>query len=104
MNNDQSNTPDELPSSLILLLASATGLAVASLYYSHPMLGILGADIGASNREVGLVPTLTQLGYALGSLLLAEWGWIAVTGMATIMALAALATRLWPATNVLCDA
>ena len=29
------------------------------------MLGVLGADIGASAREVGWVPTLTQLGYAL---------------------------------------
>ena len=33
----------------------------------------------------------------LGSLLFAQWGWMAVTGMATLAALAALATRLWPA-------
>jgi predicted MFS family arabinose efflux permease len=38
------------------------------------MLGILGADIGASGRAIGLVPTLTQLGYALGILLLAPLG------------------------------
>ncbi|MBR0567450.1 MFS transporter [Azoarcus sp. L1K30] len=63
-----------LPASLVLLLASATGFAVAALYYSQPMLGILGADIGASDRMIGLVPTLTQLGYALGILLLAPLG------------------------------
>ncbi|RIX46883.1 MAG: MFS transporter [Rhodocyclales bacterium GT-UBC] len=63
-----------LPPSLVLLLAAGAGLAVASLYYSQPMLGILGADIGASERAVGLVPTLTQLGYALGILLLAPLG------------------------------
>lgn len=63
-----------LPLSLILLLATGAGLAVASLYYSQPMLGILGTDIGASARATGFVPTLTQLGYALGILLLAPLG------------------------------
>lgn len=59
---------------LVLLLASGAGLAVASLYYSQPMLGILAADIGASPLKIGFVPTLTQLGYALGILLLAPLG------------------------------
>ncbi|MCW5300965.1 MFS transporter [Herbaspirillum lusitanum] len=63
-----------LPASLMLLLSSGAGLAVASLYYSQPMLGILGADIGASDRAIGMVPMLTQLGYALGILLLAPLG------------------------------
>lgn len=63
-----------LPPLLIFLLAMSAGLAVASLYYSQPMLGVLGADIGASDRIVSLVPTLTQLGYALGILLLAPLG------------------------------
>ena len=63
-----------LPTSLILLLASGAGLAVAALYYSQPMLGELGADIGATPRSVGWVTTLTQLGYALGILLLAPLG------------------------------
>jgi predicted MFS family arabinose efflux permease len=63
-----------LPASLVLLLATGAGLAVAALYYSQPMLGVLGADIGASARAVGFVPTLTQLGYALGILLLAPLG------------------------------
>ncbi|WP_283148006.1 MFS transporter [Silvimonas soli] len=59
---------------LTLLLAGGAGLAVASLYYSQPMLGVLAADIGASDRAIGFVPTLTQLGYALGILLLAPLG------------------------------
>ena len=63
-----------LPASLVLLLATGAGLAVAALYYSQPMLGVLGTDIGASARAVGFVPTLTQLGYALGILLLAPLG------------------------------
>lgn len=56
---------------LLLLLATTAGLSVASLYYSQPMLGVLGPDMQADSRVVGLVPTLTQLGYALGILLLA---------------------------------
>ncbi|WP_443191578.1 MFS transporter [Pseudomonas indica] len=59
---------------LILLLATGAGLSVATLYYSQPMLGVLGADIQAGERAVGMVPMLTQLGYALGILLLAPLG------------------------------
>jgi len=68
------STHDRLPGTLILLLAASAGFAVAALYYSQPMLGALGPDIGASARSVGFVPTLTQLGYALGILLLAPLG------------------------------
>jgi len=63
-----------VPAGLVLLLATGTGLSVASLYYSQPMLGVLGADLQAGTRAVGLVPTVTQLGYALGILLLAPLG------------------------------
>jgi predicted MFS family arabinose efflux permease len=59
---------------LVGLLATGAGLAVAALYYSQPMLGELGADLGATARQVGLVPTLTQLGYAAGIFLLAPLG------------------------------
>src|SRR5690606_19777897 len=50
------------------------GLGVAALYYSQPMLGVLGADLNVSDRAIGFVPTLTQLGYAAGILLLAPLG------------------------------
>ncbi|MDC0740718.1 MFS transporter [Polyangium mundeleinium] len=63
-----------LSRSLVLLLATGAGLSVASLYYSQPMLGVLGSDLQAGDRLVGLVPTMTQLGYALGILLLAPLG------------------------------
>ena len=63
-----------LPARLLGLLAAGAGLAVASLYYAQPMLGVLGADIGASDRAVGMLPMATQLGYAMGILLLAPLG------------------------------
>jgi predicted MFS family arabinose efflux permease len=60
--------------SLILLLATGGGLAVACIYYSQPMLGLLGTEFHAAPSAIGLVPTLTTLGYALGILLLAPLG------------------------------
>ncbi len=64
----------ELTLPLVGLLAAGAGLSVAALYYSQPMLGELGSDIAATPRQVGLVPTLTQLGYALGIFFLAPLG------------------------------
>jgi len=78
-----SSAPNTLPAatpghpltlSLVGLLAAGAGLSVAALYYSQPMLGELQADIGASARAVGFVPTLTQLGYAAGIFFLAPLG------------------------------
>ncbi len=66
--------PQGLSDALVLLLATGAGLAAAAIYYSQPMLGVLGAETGASARAVGFVPTLTQLGYALGILFLAPLG------------------------------
>ncbi|WP_042880004.1 MFS transporter [Cupriavidus necator] len=63
-----------LPGSLVLLLAVGAGASVASLYYSQPMLGIMTPDLRTSDTVVGAIPTLTQLGYALGILLLAPLG------------------------------
>ncbi|EYC50913.1 MFS transporter [Hylemonella gracilis str. Niagara R] len=65
---------DGLSSALVFLLALGAGLAAASIYYSQPLLGVLGADLQTSAEAVGWVPTLTQLGYALGILLLAPLG------------------------------
>lgn len=63
-----------LSSGRVLLLATGAGLAVASLYYNQPMLGILGNDFGADDAALGWIPALTQLGYAVGILLLAPLG------------------------------
>ncbi|CNI53737.1 putative transport protein [Yersinia massiliensis] len=58
----------------VLMLATGAGLSVASIYYSQPLLGVMGSDLEASVGAVGMVPTLTQIGYALGILLLAPLG------------------------------
>lgn len=59
---------------LTLLLATGAGVSVASIYYSQPMLPAIGAGLQAPDAAVGLVPMFTQLGYALGIVLLSPLG------------------------------
>ncbi|CAI0847431.1 MFS transporter [Serratia grimesii] len=68
------NNTTTLSPNVVFLLAAGAGLSVASIYYSQPMLGIMGDAFHAVVSDTGLVPTLTQVGYALGILLLAPLG------------------------------
>ena len=58
----------------ILVLAVACGLAVANIYYAQPLLAPISAAFGVSQGSSALVVTLTQLGYALGMVLLLPLG------------------------------
>src|SRR5258708_5549323 len=55
---------------VILVLAVACGMAVANIYYSQPLLGLISSAFGVSQGRTELVVTLTQLGYAVGLFLL----------------------------------
>ncbi|MGC0926360.1 MFS transporter [Pantoea agglomerans] len=71
----QTQTQNEpLSAPLVFTLAAGAGLSVASIYYSQPMLDIISKQFNAGIGEVGMVPMLTQAGYALGILLLAPLG------------------------------
>lgn len=59
---------------LIRLMAVGAGAAVAALYYSQPLLGLIAQDFSASAGAVGLIPTCAQLGYAAGILLMSPFG------------------------------
>jgi predicted MFS family arabinose efflux permease len=62
------------PRRVILLLAVACGMAVANIYYSQPLLGLISSAFGVSQGRTELVVTLTQLGYAVGLFLLVPLG------------------------------
>ena len=59
---------------LLYLLAVATGLTVANIYYNQPLLPAMGRDLHASAVSVSILSVTTQLGYACGLLLLVPLG------------------------------
>lgn len=71
MNN---TSPSPLSSFVLWIMTIATGLCVANLYYCQPLLQQMQESFGATAREVGWIPTLTQFGYALGMLFLIPLG------------------------------
>ncbi len=59
---------------VILMLALGAGFSVASIYYAQPLLPLMGSDLNLSIEGMGMVPTLTRAGYALGILFLLPLG------------------------------
>lgn len=85
-------------------MATASGVAVANLYYNQPMLADMGRSFHASAHYVGLIATATQIGYALGMPLFIPLGdfverrrMVVILFCAVALALAAtaLAPTLW---------
>jgi len=74
INSVAASPAETLPGPLVFTLAAGAGLSVASIYYSQPMLDIIGKQFNVGVGAVGMVPMLTQMGYALGILLLAPLG------------------------------
>jgi predicted MFS family arabinose efflux permease len=59
---------------LILLMSVASGVAVANLYYSQPLLEDLSRFFQVSPTLIGIAAMLIQLGYALGLFFLVPLG------------------------------
>jgi len=61
----------ELTRTLLWIMAIATGLVVANLYYNQPLLVLMAKKFNVSSEKITLVSTFTQMGYASGMLLIA---------------------------------
>ncbi len=59
---------------LIFLMACAVAATAANLYYNQPLLPLMGKDLGLSDSALGLIPSLSQLGYAAAILLISPLG------------------------------
>ena len=89
---------------MVLLLAAATGLIVANLYYAQTLVGPISAATGLSAQAAGLIVTLTQIGYTVGLLFVVPLGdllenrRLIVGGLlftSAMLVLAALSTSAW---------
>ncbi|NMM42850.1 MFS transporter [Rhodospirillaceae bacterium KN72] len=87
----------------LFAMAAVCGLAVANIYYNQPMIGIIEAEF-EQPEITRLIPTATQLGYALGLFFLLPVGDIVerrrlIVGQFLLLAVAlvgaALATSAW---------
>ena len=63
-----------MPRRLVWLLAVACGLAVANIYYAYPLLASIADTFHISYGAVGVVVTVTQIGYGVGLLMLVPLG------------------------------
>jgi predicted MFS family arabinose efflux permease len=55
-------------------MAVAAGVSAANVWYNQTMLGAMTADLGVSEHAVAAVPTASQIGFALGIILLVPLG------------------------------
>jgi predicted MFS family arabinose efflux permease len=90
--------PPALSRGIVLLLAAACGNAVAGIYYAPPLLADIARDLRMSSATIGIVTTVTQLGYGLGLVFLVPLGdrlnrrrLIGVQSLLSVLALIAVA-------------
>lgn len=63
-----------LSRSTLWLMTIATGVIVGNNYYNQPLLGLMARDFGVPESNISNIAMLTQIGYAMGLLLLVPLG------------------------------
>ncbi|MDF0479987.1 MFS transporter [Vagococcus sp. PNs007] len=64
----------QMTKQLTFIMAIVCGISIASLYYIQPLEGLVAKEIGVDVAKIGLAPTLSQMGYALGLLFIVPLG------------------------------
>ena len=65
---------DRLNPRIVFIFAVACGISVANLYWAQPLLDSIAKTYGSNTATAGLTVTLTQIGYALGLVMLVPLG------------------------------
>jgi predicted MFS family arabinose efflux permease len=99
----------QITAAMALLFAVACGLAVANVYYAQPLLDTLAATFSIRPATVGIVITITQVGYGLGLLLVVPLGDLIdrrqlIVGQSLLSVIALLCVALAPSAAVLLPA
>ncbi|WP_273825017.1 MFS transporter [Pseudomonas asplenii] len=71
---DIAQTGSRLSRVTVLLFAVACGLSVGNVYYAQPLLDAMADTFAMDHATVGIVVSLSQVGYGLGLLLLVPLG------------------------------
>lgn len=104
-----SDSAATLPTRVILLFAVACGLSVANIYYAQPLLDTMARDFAVSPASIGIVMTMTQIGYAVGLIFIVPLGDLLdrralIVGQAVLSVAALIAVGLAPTAAVLLSA
>lgn len=83
----------QLSSTMLLLYAVISGSAVATVYYSQPLLSAIALEFGIHSTIIGTIVTVTQICYAFGLFFLVPLGDLLdprrlATGMLVFLAVA----------------
>ncbi|MDD7795360.1 MFS transporter [Clostridium sp. 'White wine YQ'] len=88
LNYESSKTKPILTNLLIMVMSISCGLTVANLYYIQPLLADIAKTFNVSEISVGSAAMLTQVGYAVGMILILPLGDIKERrGLITLMLL-----------------
>jgi predicted MFS family arabinose efflux permease len=98
--------PSRMSRRLVAVMAVATGVTVANLYYAQPLLDAIDATFGIGPAAGGLIITCGQIGYAAGLLFLLPAGDLAerrrlITVTSLVTAAALVGAALAPAPGAL---
>ncbi|MBO9591976.1 MAG: MFS transporter [Niabella sp.] len=80
VNIHRAHGPEQVPArpplsrGTLWLMTIATGVVVGNNYYNQPLLGLMARDFGVSEGRISNIAMLTQVGFALGLLLIVPLG------------------------------
>ena len=67
-------TFSELTKKQLFLLACAVAATAANLYYTQPILPLIGESLGVKESALGAIPALAQIGYAIAIIFISPLG------------------------------